>query len=130
MKLSVTEQKIILGDKSCNLEDIDFIMLDKKVRLYKNNGTVIALTGGYDYYECADTFWDIAFAVAGRNNNFIILKGRVINVSNIKKLEITESGVIINTLAYELQLSDLSKKEIEILANKFNKLNLKTSTAV
>lgn len=121
MKLSVTEQKIILGDKSYNLEDVDFIMLDKKVRLYKSNGTVIALMGGYDYYECVDSFWDIAFALASTNNNFIIIKGRVVNISNIKDIQVTKSSVIINTLGYELQLTDLSPEETATLTKTYKK---------
>jgi hypothetical protein len=130
MKLSVTRQKIILSDKSYNLEDVDFIMLDKKIRLYKSNGSTIVLNGGYDYYECVDTFWDIAFAVVGIDSSFIIVKDRVVNLSNIKNIQTRKGGIIINTLGFELQFTDLSLKETEILINKVQKNKLNIGTAI
>ena len=123
MKLIVTKQKIILGDKSYNLEDIDFIMLDTKIRLYKSNGAAVALVGGFNNSECYDLFLDIAYSLIGLNKNFIFLKDKVINLSNIKGLETSNSGVFISTYGYELHLSDLSAEHIKVLKQKHNEVN-------
>ena len=130
MKLTVTKQKIILGDKLFNLNDIDFLMLDKKIRLYKSNGTTAVLNGGFDYNECVDTFLDIAFLVAKINKNFIVVNNRVINLANIRSLETCKSGVIISTEGFELRLTDLSKACMAELTQKFSEINTKAKVAL
>ena len=80
--------KIQIENKTFNIDNIDFILLNGKLRVYKSNGTIISLFDGYTMQDKLDTFSNISYSLQCKNANFINLNGcKLININNILTID-------------------------------------------
>lgn len=114
MNYKTINKKLHIENSSYNIDDIDFIMLNGKIRIYMNDGESYAIASGYTNEEKISMYADIAYSLK-RNFNFVSLKGyNLINLNNIKHVRIVNKNeLLIQTIGFSLQLTNLKDEEIQ-----------------
>ena len=110
MKLNVNKETITIENKIYNLDAIDFILYNGKIRLYKNDGTIESVCGSFTAEQRQLCFLDVAYAISSINGNFLRLDNKtLLNLNNVKNLNETTNGIILITKNFELQLNNLDE---------------------
>ena len=121
MNLNINKTTLIIENKKYNLEEIDFILYSGKIRIYKSNGTIETILGGYAKHELNLAYLDIVYSITSINNNFVFIKqNNLINLKNIQDLKEDDIGLEILTKGFNLKLTELNPLQIQNLKKSIN----------
>ena len=130
MKVNVNEDILQLDKKFFNINNLDFVLLNGKVRIYLSSGEVETLAAGYTVEEIKEAYAKIASKLPDFCENFVSVKGAVLNLENIKSLQHGKQGTQIATHGFTLQLMNLSEEEVLLIKSKMKDIAETKQTAV
>lgn len=96
-----------------SLLDIDFIIFDKGINIYKSNGKILNLKINLNHFlELGRMFNDAGI------EQFAYLKGnRIVNVENINKVLWSNNGIQVITGKHNIKMNGLGESEARMLAS-------------
>ena len=117
--MKIKDRSINIENLNYNIDEIDFILLNGKIRIYKSNGDVDAILGGYTQDERKDSFYDIVHSLSSsKEYNFVSLKGgKLININNVLSSTFSNGNILVKTKGFTLQIDALSDAEIRLLSD-------------
>lgn len=129
MNLNINKEAISIEGKVFNLNDIDFILHNGKIRIYKKDGTIQTILGGYLQEETRLCFLDIAYSIAHINSNFTIVNNNtLLNLNNIKSINQQSSGISIITKGFNLEINNISEDQKTTINDKVAKRKMFSNT--
>lgn len=117
MNYKLNNNQLIINNKSYNIADIDFILLNGKIKFYFCTGEVVSILSGFTEDDKQETYANIKHSLIGNfNHNFIAIKGgKLINLNNVISVDINSSTAYLKTKGFTLQLSNLTEPDIDLL---------------
>jgi len=100
-----------------NLNNIDFIILNKDLLVYCSNGKILNL----EVQNKENVFTQISrLFYEGGIEQFVTLKGkRIFNVEKLKDVLVGSNGIIVRTDNHNVKMSDLNENHAKMLANMY-----------
>ena len=117
--MKIKNKTISIENSNYNIDEIDFILLNGKIRIYRSNGDVDAILGGYSQDERKDNFYDLVHSLTNiKEHNFVSLKGgKLININNVVSSTFNNGNVLLKTKGFTLQIDALTDAEIRLLSD-------------
>ena len=109
----------ILGNEFC-FDDIDFILMNGKIRVYLKDGQVSSVNAGFSNNDTVDCFRDI-IRVLSHNRDFIRFQDKtIVNMNNISNICYSVEGLTILTKGFSMRFNDVKKDQYLEMKREFD----------
>lgn len=114
-KISLQGIDLNINGYKINLLDIDFIIFDNGINIYKSNGRII------NFKIDLNNFIEIGKALNNAGiEQFVYLKGnRIVNAENIKKVLYGKDYIEVLTENHKVKMNGLAENEARLLAGMY-----------